>query len=52
MKIMGVEIHHLAEDEQGNLTHAILSLTLSDGSHREIQIELPDPESAAKGVPR
>ena len=42
MKIVEVEIHHLAEDETGSIVRVILTLTLADGSHREIEVTIPE----------
>ena len=44
LKITEVEIHHAAEDTDGNVTHVILLATLNDGQQRLLEVALPDPE--------
>jgi hypothetical protein len=48
VKIREVEIHHLAEDDNGSIIHAVLSLTLDDGTHHEVEVTMPSLEVLAK----
>jgi hypothetical protein len=42
LKVLGVEVHHAAEDDHGSITHVILTGDLSDGTHRECEVRIPE----------